>query len=477
MSDTSKKTNVQMFTRLADVYSDVTITFSDPIRVISVKAHRNILALHVPYFHNLFTFGDNLQKKEFNIPVEDAAVAELFIESLYGQRVDFTSDCCTFLHLCKLRSYLCLDIDLEQLYQVKVPAENFDLLLQVVNLPEIKLNRRLFRTIKRNVPKDYTWEGVNEDFKQEVMRKEKYIISGGKKEIKIWDLNVITEIRGEIHQEDLVSKALVKTLTGHTGWVASIVMTKDQQHIVSAGLDKSIKIWNLASGECVKTLTGHKDWIRSIVLTEDQQHIVSAGLDKSIKIWNLASGECVKTLTGHKDCISSIVLTEDQQHIISGSSDQTIKIWEAATGECVKTIIDHTDNVASIVLTKDQKHIVSAGTSKTIKIWHLASGECVKTLTGHTHYITSIVLTKDLQHIVSAGVDQTVKIWKIDTGECVKTLTGHTDLVLSIVTTEDQYIISASRNKTFKIWNIASGECVKTWTDDENSILFLALLE
>jgi len=424
-----------MFTRLADVYSDVTITFSDPIRVISVKAHRNILALHVPYFHNLFTFGDNLQKKEFNIPVEDAAVAELFIESLYGQRVDFTSDCCTFLHLCKLRSYLCLDIDLEQLYQVKVPAENFDLLLQVVNLPEIKLNRRLFRTIKRNVPKDYTWEGVNEDFKQEVMRKEKYIISGGKKEIKIWDLNVITEIRGEIHQEDLVSKALVKTLTGHTGWVASIVMTKDQQHIVSAGLDKSIKIWNLASGECVKTLTGHKD------------------------------------------CISSIVLTEDQQHIISGSSDQTIKIWEAATGECVKTIIDHTDNVASIVLTKDQKHIVSAGTSKTIKIWHLASGECVKTLTGHTHYITSIVLTKDLQHIVSAGVDQTVKIWKIDTGECVKTLTGHTDLVLSIVTTEDQYIISASRNKTFKIWNIASGECVKTWTDDENSILFLALLE
>jgi len=435
MSDTSKKTNVQMFTRLADVYSDVTITFSDPIRVISVKAHRNILAFHVPYFHNLFTFGDNLQKKEFNIPVEDAAVAELFIESLYGQRVDFTSDCCTFLHLCKLRSYLCLDIDLEQLYQVKVPAENFDLLLQVVNLPEIKLNRRLFRTIKRNVPKDYTWEGVNEDFKQEVMRKEKYIISGGKKEIKIWDLNVITEIRGEIHQEDLVSKALVKTLTGHTGWVASIVMTKDQQHIVSAGLDKSIKIWNLASGECVKTLTGHKD------------------------------------------CISSIVLTEDQQHIISGSSDQTIKIWEAATGECVKTIIDHTDNVASIVLTKDQKHIVSAGTSKTIKIWHLASGECVKTLTGHTHYITSIVLTKDLQHIVSAGVDQTVKIWKIDTGECVKTLTGHTDLVLSIVTTEDQYIISASRNKTFKIWNIASGECVKTWTDDENSILFLALLE
>jgi len=78
-----------------------------------------ILAWLVPYFDNLFTFGDNLQKKRFNIPVEDAAVAELFIQSLYGRRIDFTSNCYNFLHLCKLGSYFCLNVNLKQLYQLK----------------------------------------------------------------------------------------------------------------------------------------------------------------------------------------------------------------------------------------------------------------------------------------------------------------------------------------------------------------------
>jgi len=191
MSDKINDFNIiQLIPRLGDIYSDFTLTFSDPIRSISVKAHRNVLAWLVPYFDKLFTFADNLQKKEFNITVEDAAVAELFIQSLYGQRIDFTSGCyrdrdflcCSlehkkstfcynFLHLCKLRSYFCLDVDLKKLYQVKVTEENFDLFLQVVNLPEIELNRRLIRTIKRNLPKDYEWEGINEEFKQEVMRK------------------------------------------------------------------------------------------------------------------------------------------------------------------------------------------------------------------------------------------------------------------------------------------------------------------
>jgi len=416
MSDVTN--TFQIVPRLGDNYSDVTIIFSDPRSSVEMRLHRVFLAWTVPYFDTLFLFSDNLKRDEFIVPVEDAAVAELFIKVLYGQKPDFLSDCYTFLHFCKLRSYFCLDLDLKKLCKIVIPAENFDLFLQVVSLPEVKLSQRLVRTIRRNVPKDYTWEGIDENLKKEVTKRSKYIISGHRGgNIKMWDLDLIEE-------KGMVSKSCVKTLTGHTKSVTSIVVTEDQQQIVSVSDDTTIKIWEISSGECVKTLTGHNDCVTSIVITEDQQQIISASEDKTIKIWEIANGECLKTLTGHTRWITSIVITEDQQQIISASYDKTIKIWEIAGGECVKTLSGHTRWITSIVMTKDQQQIISAGCNGEIKIWEIASGECVKKLTGHIRWISSIVITKDQQKIISSDEGGKIKIWKMSSEKCVRTLPG-----------------------------------------------------
>ena len=254
-----KKNSARFHPYFGDNYSDVTIKFSDAEKSIEMRLHRVILAGKVPYFHNLFSFAGNFRKKEFNIQVEDAAIAELFIKSLYGLEVDFTSNFRDFLLLCKLRSYFCLDIDLEQLYRVKVPAELFDLFLRVVNLPEVQVDKKLIRTIKRNIPADYTWEGVNEEFAREVTKKERYIVSADEEgTIKIWNLNIFPEE----NLEDIVSEDHVGTLVGHTEPVSSIVVTNDQRLIVSASEDKTVKIWEVATGKCVKTLNENIQFIR-----------------------------------------------------------------------------------------------------------------------------------------------------------------------------------------------------------------------
>jgi len=75
-----------------------------------------------------------------------------------------------------------------------------------------------------------------------------------------------------------------------------------------------------------------------ILLTGDEQQIISASEDTTVKFRDIATGECVKTLTGHTNSILKILLTGDEQQIISTSKDKTVKIWEVATGKCVKTL-------------------------------------------------------------------------------------------------------------------------------------------
>lgn len=48
---------------------------------------------------------------------------------------------------------------------------------------------------------------------------------------------------------------------------------------MSASRDKSIKIWEAATGFCKKTIEGHDDWIRRVVVDSDENLMASCGND------------------------------------------------------------------------------------------------------------------------------------------------------------------------------------------------------
>jgi len=58
--------------------------------------------------------------------------------------------------------------------------------------------------------------------------------------------------------------------------------------LASASKDKTIKLWDVASGRELRTLTGHRGNVESLAPTGDP--LVSAGHDGSVRFWNAASG-------------------------------------------------------------------------------------------------------------------------------------------------------------------------------------------
>ncbi|MEZ2250165.1 protein kinase, partial [Microcoleus sp.] len=158
----------------------------------------------------------------------------------------------------------------------------------------------------------------------------------------------------------LENVSLVKTLTGHSDLVHSVAISPDGQTLVSSSWNKTIKIWNLATGNLIRTLSGNSSPVNSVAISPDGQTLVSSSWDKTIKIWNLATGNLIRTLSGHSNDVSSVAISPDGQTLVSSSWDKTIKIWNLATGNLIRTLSGNSSPVNSVAISPDGQTLVSS---------------------------------------------------------------------------------------------------------------------
>ncbi|HEY9764392.1 MAG TPA: WD40 repeat domain-containing protein, partial [Trichocoleus sp.] len=309
-------------------------------------------------------------------------------------------------------------------------------------------------------------------------------------------------------------------LSGHGGSVNAVAISSDGRWFASGSDDRSIRLWELATGKLIATLTGHSHAIKSLAflrkdLKPSQDLLVSASQDKALRLWDASTQQCLQTFTGHTQMVTTVCEYPNLDGLmVSGSWDKTVRLWNGqtkqalciltqhrlavtaiathsskpseqflswiATASCDRTahlhslhqdevgysaqrqhiLADHTGAVLAVAFAPDGSIVATGSDDRTIKLWEVASGKLLQTLSGHSWSVVALAFTPDGQTLVSGSWDSTVKLWPMAGLRAIPepiTLAGHTDSVNAIAISADgQTIISASRDNTLRIWQQVS---------------------
>lgn len=204
-------------------------------------------------------------------------------------------------------------------------------------------------------------------------------------------------------------------LRGHNGEVGACAFSPDGLTLVSGSEDRTLKLWDVATGVCRGTLVGHTDRVSGCAVSPDGQTIASTSGDMTVRLWDAHSGELRSTLAGHSNGVLSCAFSPDGQMLVSASWDGTLRVWDATTNDCLAVLVGHKGGgVRACAFSPDGQIIVSASGDATIKLWSATTGACETTLMGHSGPVVACAFSPDGRMIISGSSERKkdcVRIW------------------------------------------------------------------
>ncbi len=104
---------------------------------------------------------------------------------------------------------------------------------------------------------------------------------GEKRVLSIWDVR---------------QGGLVRTLEGHSGFIWGVDWSLEQDILVSAAADGTVRWWNREQGLNLATVQAHDAWARAIQVSPDGKTVASCGEDGVIKLWDMQRHQYLATL-------------------------------------------------------------------------------------------------------------------------------------------------------------------------------------
>ena len=296
------------------------------------------------------------------------------------------------------------------------------------------------------------------------------------------------------------SPRLVIDTGGHQAKIKDVLFTPDGKRLISVSNDKTIRIWDVQSGEPVRTLRGQmgegdEGKLYAGALSPDGRWLAVGGMladnphdGSAIRLMDLQgpADAPVRLLQGHTNVVLSLAFSPDGGRLLSGSGDNTARLWDVESGKALAVLRGHTDHIYAVAFSPDGGRLVTGSDDDTLRLWAAPGrsgtrARLVAELTGHTDDVSAAAFTPDGNHLLSGSWDKTIRLWDGREGGFIKELAdiGYWAGSLSVSPDGKKVLVSCGgggcSSNPEKVFSLPSGKRLLRFDRHDNIVLATAI--
>lgn len=282
----------------------------------------------------------------------------------------------------------------------------------------------------------------------------KYLAAGGYRAVRLLDP---------------ASGQVVKTLSGPVDQVLAVAWSAEGKRLAAAGGVPGgigeVCLWEggaPASWGKPRVLREHSDSIFSVALKPGSPEMATVSPDRTVRIWDLASGKVTRILRDHVDAVYGAAYSADGQWFATASADRTVKLYQLGSSEPPASL-RHGEGVTGVAFNPRGNVLVSCA-DRQVRVWavKLGAGQNPLRQHGEGEAINSVSFSGDGSLMVWGASNRRVRIWNGEVSNQRRELGDMQDWVYSVAASPDGKLVAGGgADGKIYLWE-AGGKLLRT---------------